>query len=72
MRILGMTLATEFPFVLALGMALLLLLAAGLGIGMEQLRIGLSQRFRWRLQRDLLQALTLQTGELRAQRQTGK
>jgi ABC-type bacteriocin/lantibiotic exporter with double-glycine peptidase domain len=72
MRILGLTLATESPFVLALGMALLLLLAAGLGIGTEQLRIGLSQRFRWRLQRDLLQALTLQTGELRAQLQTGE
>src|ERR1700730_1494477 len=72
MRILGLTLATESPFVLALGMALLLLLAAGLGIGTEQLRIGLSQRFRWRLQRDLLDALTLQTGELRAQRQTGE
>jgi hypothetical protein len=71
-RILGLTLATDSPFVLALGMALLLLLAAGLGIGTEQLRIGLSQRFRWRLQRDLLQALTLQTGELRAQRQTGE
>ena len=47
MRILGLTLTTESPFVLAFAMALLLLLAAGLGIGTEQLRIGLSQRFRW-------------------------
>jgi ABC-type bacteriocin/lantibiotic exporter with double-glycine peptidase domain len=71
-QILGFPLATGSPFVLALWMALLLLLAAILGIGAEQLRIGLSQKFRLQMQTEFLQALTLESGEMRAQRQTGE
>jgi ATP-binding cassette, subfamily B, heavy metal transporter len=69
---LGFPLATGSPFVLALWMAVLLLFAAILGIGAEQLRIGLSQKFRLRMQTEFLQALTLEPGEMRAQRQTGE
>jgi ABC-type bacteriocin/lantibiotic exporter with double-glycine peptidase domain len=68
----GFPLATGSPFVLALWMAVLLLLAAILGIGAEQLRIGLSQKFRLRMQTEFLQALALESGEMRAQRQTGE
>jgi ABC-type bacteriocin/lantibiotic exporter with double-glycine peptidase domain len=71
-RILGFDLATESPFALALWMAVLLLLAAVLGIGAEQLRIDLSQKFRLRMQGELLQALTVESGEMRSQRQTGE
>ncbi len=71
-RVLGFALAANSPFILALFMAGLLLLAAAMGIGTEQLRIGLSQKFRLRLQRELLQALTVESGEMRAQRQTGE
>jgi ATP-binding cassette, subfamily B, heavy metal transporter len=71
-RILGFTLASKSPFVLALFMAVLLLLAATLGIATEQLRIGLSQKLRLRMQRELLQALTVESGEMRSQRQTGE
>jgi ATP-binding cassette, subfamily B, heavy metal transporter len=71
-RILGFTLATESPFTLALLMAVLLFLAAVLGIVAEQLRIGLSQKFRLKMQRELLQALTVESGEMRSQRQTGE
>ena len=53
-------------------MAVLLLLAAILGIGAEQLRIALSQKFRLRMQTEFLQALTFESGEMRAQRQTGE
>jgi ATP-binding cassette, subfamily B, heavy metal transporter len=70
--ILGFTLPPESPFVLALLMAVLLLLAAALGIATEQLRIGLSQKLRLQMQRELLQALTVESGELRSQRQTGE
>ena len=70
--ILGFIVATQSPFVLALLMAVLLFLAAVLGIGTEQLRIGLSQRFRLRIQGELLQALTVERGETRVQRQTGE
>jgi len=69
---LGFPFATGSPFVLALWMAVLLVLAAILGIGAEQLRIGLSQKFRLRMQTEFLQALTLESGEMRAQRQTGE
>ncbi|MBV8375453.1 MAG: ATP-binding cassette domain-containing protein [Verrucomicrobia bacterium] len=71
-RILGFTLQIQSPFALAILMAILLLLAAVLGIGTEQLRIGLSQKFRLRIQTELLQALTGESGETRVQRQTGE
>jgi ATP-binding cassette, subfamily B, heavy metal transporter len=71
-RILGLTFASKSPFVLALFMAVLLLLAAAFGIATEQLRIGLSQKLRLRMQRELLQALTVESGEMRSQRQTGE
>jgi ABC-type multidrug transport system fused ATPase/permease subunit len=71
-RILGFTLATESPFMLAVIMAGLLLVASAVGVGTEQLRITLSQKFRLRMQRELLQALIVEPGELRALRQTGE
>jgi ABC-type bacteriocin/lantibiotic exporter with double-glycine peptidase domain len=70
--ILGFTLPGGSPLVLAAFMAALLLAASVLGIGGEQLRIALSQRFRLRIQRELLQALTVESGEMRARRQTGE
>jgi hypothetical protein len=71
-RILGFTLVTQSPFILAFIMAGLLLVASVVGIGTEQLRLALSQKFRLRMQRELLQALIIEPGELRAQRQTGE
>jgi ABC-type bacteriocin/lantibiotic exporter with double-glycine peptidase domain len=62
----------ETPVSLALLMGALLLTASVVGILAEQLRLGLSQRFRFRIQSELLQALMFETGEMRAQRQTGE
>jgi ATP-binding cassette, subfamily B, heavy metal transporter len=72
MTFLGLTLATGSPIVLAILMAMLLLIASVVGIANEQLRIGLSQKFRLKIQRELVRALTVESGEMRAQRQTGE
>src|SRR5271166_652061 len=71
-RILGFAVDAGTPISLALLMTSLLVASAVIGIFAEQLRIGLSQRFRVRIQRELLRALTLEPGETRAQRQTGE
>jgi ABC-type bacteriocin/lantibiotic exporter with double-glycine peptidase domain len=59
------------PVSLALFMGALLIAASVVGIAAEQLRIVLSQRFKFRIQSELLQALMFETGEMRALRQTG-
>jgi ABC-type multidrug transport system fused ATPase/permease subunit len=71
-RILGFAVDAGTPISLALLMTSLLVASAVIGIFAEQLRIGLSQRFRVRIQHELLQSLTLEPGETRAQRQTGE
>lgn len=59
------------PLTLALLMAGFLLLSQGLGIGVEQVRTLVSERFRQRMQTNLVWALARETAATRSKRDTG-